>query len=125
MVAIIATMTIISVERDRGTLAWSLTNPVSPTSILAAKFAASMTVFSLAAVALPMVVSVVVASIAYGAVPDLVTIAVFTLLFLAVPAFFSALTIELGAMLRSTTASRPWRWPSCSSRRCSAGWCRT
>lgn len=102
MVAIIATMTVVSVERDRGTLAWSLTNPVSPTSILAAKFAAAMIVFCLAAVALPMAVSVGVATIAYGGIPDLATVAVFSGLFLAVPAFFLALTIGLGAGIRST-----------------------
>jgi len=102
LIAIVATMTIISVERDRGTLAWSLTNPVSPTSILAAKFAASLIVFSLAAVVLPMVVAVGVATVAYGGLPDISTIAVFTVLFLATPAFFLALTIGLGAGIRST-----------------------
>jgi ABC-2 type transport system permease protein len=102
LMAIIATMTIISVERDRGTLAWSLTNPVSPTSILAAKFAAAMVVFSLAAVVLPMAVAVAVATVGYGALPDLGTIVVFTVLFLAVPTFFLALTIGLGAVIRST-----------------------
>jgi ABC-2 type transport system permease protein len=102
MMAIIATMTIISVERDRGTLAWSLTNPVSPTSILAAKFAASMIVFGLAADVVPMAVGVAVATVAYGALPDIATVATFTLLFLAVPAFFLALTIGLGAGIRST-----------------------
>ena len=102
LVAIVATMTIISVERDRGTLAWSLTNPVSPTSILAAKFVASMVVFAVAAVALPMAVAVVTATVAYGAMPDLGTIATFSVLFLAVPTFFLALTIGLGAGIRST-----------------------
>jgi ABC-2 type transport system permease protein len=100
--AIIATMTVISVERDRGTLGWSLTNPVSPTSILAAKYGASMIVFSLAAVVLPMIASCVVATVAYGALPDLATVAVYAVLFLAVPAFFLALTIGLGAGIRST-----------------------
>jgi ABC-2 type transport system permease protein len=102
LIAIIATMTIISVERDRGTLAWSLTNPVSPTSILAAKFAASMIVVSLVAVIVPMTVSVVVATVAYGGLPALGTIATFTVLFLTVPAFFLALTVALGAAMRST-----------------------
>jgi ABC-2 type transport system permease protein len=100
--AIIATMTLISVERDRGTLGWSLTNPVSPTSILAAKYVASMIVFSLAAVVLPMIASVVAATVAYGTLPDLATVAVYTLLFLAVPAFFLAMTIGLGTGIRST-----------------------
>jgi ABC-2 type transport system permease protein len=102
LMAIIATMTIISVERDRGTLAWTLTNPVSPTSILAAKFAASMIVFSLVVVVIPMGIAVGVATVAYGALPDLGTIAAFTVLFLAVPMFFLALTIGLGAVIRST-----------------------
>ena len=102
MIAIIATMATISVERDRGTLAWSLTNPVSPTSILAAKFAASLAALSVAAVILPMGVAVVVATVAYGALPDLGVIATFTVLFLAVPAFFLALTIGLGAGIKST-----------------------
>jgi ABC-2 type transport system permease protein len=102
LVAIIATMTTISVERDRGTLAWSLTNPVSPTSILAAKFAASMIVFGLVAVVLPMGIAVGVATVAYGGLPDLGTIGAFTVLFLAVPTFFLALTIGLGAGIRST-----------------------
>lgn len=102
MVAIIATMTLISVERDRGTLVWSLTNPVSPTSILAAKYVASMIAFSLAAVILPMIVSVAVATVAYGALPDLGTVTIFTALFLTVPAFFLALTIGLGTGIRST-----------------------
>ncbi len=102
LIAIIATMAIISVERDRGTLAWSLTNPVSPTSILAAKYLASLVVFSLAAVVVPMVVGVGVATVAYGALPDLAVVATFTLLFLAVPAFFLALTVGLGAGIRST-----------------------
>lgn len=102
IIAIIATMTAISVERDRGTLAWSLTNPVSPTSILAAKYVAAMLFFSVATVVLPMVVSVATATVAYGELPDLTTVAVFSVLFLAVPAFFLALTIGLGAGIRST-----------------------
>jgi ABC-2 type transport system permease protein len=102
IMAIIAVMSSISVERDRGTLAWTMTNPVSPTSILAAKFTASMVVFSLAAVVLPMIVAVGVATVAYGALPDLGVLTAFSLLFLAVPAFFLALTIGLGAVIRST-----------------------
>ena len=57
LIALVATMALVSAERDRGTLAWTLTNPVSPTSIIAAKFVAAFLVFSLAAVLLPMLVS--------------------------------------------------------------------
>ena len=54
LIAIVATMALVSAERDRGTLAWSLTNPVSPTSIIAAKFSAAFLVFSVVAVLLPL-----------------------------------------------------------------------
>jgi ABC-type transport system involved in multi-copper enzyme maturation permease subunit len=45
-IVVVATMALLSSERDRGTLAWSLTNPVSPTSIIAAKLVAAMLVGS-------------------------------------------------------------------------------
>jgi ABC-type transport system involved in multi-copper enzyme maturation permease subunit len=102
LIAVVATMALISSERDRGTLAWSLTNPVSPTSIIAAKFLAAMLVFSVAAVLLPLVVSVGVATVVYGALPNLATMGTFGLLFLALPAFYIALTVGLGTAIKST-----------------------
>jgi len=102
LIAVVATMAMVSVERDRGTLAWSLTNPVSPTSVIAAKFVASMLVFSATAVLLPLAASVGVATLAYGALPDLSVVGSFALLFLALPAFYIALTIGLGTFIRST-----------------------
>lgn len=102
LIAIVATMALVSTERERGTLAWSMSNPVSPTSILAAKFVAAMLVISTAAVIVPMAISVAVATIAYGAVADLGTVTLFTVLFLAIPAFYVALSLTLGAGLKST-----------------------
>ena len=102
LIAVVATMALVSAERDRGTLAWSLTNPVSPTSIIAAKFMAAMLVFSVAAVILPLIVSVGVATVVYGALPNLATVGTFGLLFLALPAFYIALTIGLGTAIKST-----------------------
>jgi ABC-type transport system involved in multi-copper enzyme maturation permease subunit len=102
LIAVVATMAIISTERDRGTLAWSLTNPVSPTSILIAKLLAAATVLSVAAVLLPMAVSVCLATVVYGGVPDLAVISTFGLLFLALPVFCVALTIALGTGIKST-----------------------
>jgi ABC-2 type transport system permease protein len=102
LIAIVATMTLITTERDRGTLAWSLANPVSPTSVIAAKFLASVVVVSLVAVVVPLVVAIGVATVAYGGVPDLATVAAFGAMFLAVPAFYIALTVGLGAGLTST-----------------------
>lgn len=102
LIAVVATMALLSSERDRGTLAWSLTNPVSPTSIIAAKFLASMLVFTLTAVILPMALSIGLATVVYGGLPDLGVVGTFTLLFLTLPAFYIALTVGLGTVIKST-----------------------
>jgi ABC-type transport system involved in multi-copper enzyme maturation permease subunit len=102
LIAIVATMALVSTERDRGTLAWSLSNPVSPTSIIAAKFVAAFLAFSLAAVALPLAVSVCLATVVYGALPNLATVGTFGVLFLTLPAFYIALTVGLGTAIKST-----------------------
>jgi ABC-type transport system involved in multi-copper enzyme maturation permease subunit len=102
LIAVVATMALVSAERDRGTLAWTLTNPVSPTSVIATKFVAAMLVFSLAAVLIPLAVAVLVATIAYGGLPDLTIVGTFGLLFLTLPAFYIALTVGLGTAIKST-----------------------
>jgi len=102
LIAVVATMALLSAERDRGTLAWTLTNPVSPTSVIAAKFVAAFLVFSAAAVVLPLAVSVVLATVVYGGLPNLTTVGTFGLLFLTLPAFYIALTIGLGTAIKST-----------------------
>lgn len=102
LIAVVATMGMISVERDRGTLAWSLTNPVSPASVIAAKFVGAMLVFSAMAFLLPLLISIGVATVAYGSPPDLSIVASFAVLYLTVPAFFIALTIGLGTFIKST-----------------------
>ena len=101
-IAVVATMTLLSTERDRGTLAWSLSNPVSPASIIAAKFIAAILVISTTAVAVPMAVSIGVAIVAYSAAPDLAVVGPFSALFLALPVFYVALTIGAGTAVRST-----------------------
>jgi len=102
VIAILATMALLSAERDRGTLAWNLTNPVSPASIIAAKFCVAVLVVGTAAVLLPLAVSVGVATIAYGALPDLGTIGLFAALFLTLPVFYIGLTVALGTFVKST-----------------------
>jgi len=102
IVALLATMGLISTERDRGTLAWSLTNPVSPTSIIAGKFAAALLVFGAVGVVVPLAVSVVVAAFAYGALPDLAVVGRFTVLYLMVPAFFIAVMVAVGTGVKAT-----------------------
>ena len=102
IVAVLASMGLVSTERDRGTLGWSLTNPVSPSSILAAKWSAAVLVYGLVGVLTPLVVSTIVATIAYGGAPDLGTIGLFALLYLTVPAFYIGLMIALGSGMKAT-----------------------
>jgi ABC-type transport system involved in multi-copper enzyme maturation permease subunit len=102
IVAVLATMSLVATERDRGTLGWNLTNPVSPTSILAAKWAAAMVVYALFGVILPLALSVAVATLIYGSVPDLGTIGLFAGLYLTVPAFYIGLTVALGTGVKAT-----------------------
>jgi ABC-type transport system involved in multi-copper enzyme maturation permease subunit len=101
LIAILATMALVSIERDRGTLGWTLTNPVSPTSVISAKFIVAFVVFVAMAVLLPMLVSVGLATVLYG-LPDLRVIGTFFVLFMALPAFYIALTVALGAGVKST-----------------------
>jgi ABC-2 type transport system permease protein len=102
IITILATMSLLSGERDRGTLGWTLTNPVSSTSVIAAKFLAAVLVIATTAVIVPLAVSVGVATVAYGAVPDLQTVGVFAALFLTLPMFYVALTVALGTGIKST-----------------------
>jgi ABC-type transport system involved in multi-copper enzyme maturation permease subunit len=101
LIAILATMALLSTERDRGTLGWTLTNPVSPTSVISAKFVVAFVVFMATAVLLPMLVSVGVATVLYG-LPDLRVVGTFFVLFMALPAFYIALTVALGTGIKST-----------------------
>ena len=102
LIAVLATMALLSGERDRGTLGWTLTNPVSPTSVIAAKFGVAFVVFVTTAVLLPMLVSIALATIVYGGLPDMGVVGTFFVLFTALPAFYIALTVALGAGVKST-----------------------
>jgi ABC-2 type transport system permease protein len=102
IVVVLATMSLMSGERDRGTLAWNLTNPVSRTSILAAKWSAAVLVYGLVGVFLPLAISSVVATIVYGSVPELGVIGLFAVLFMTVPAFYVGLMIALGTGVKAT-----------------------
>jgi len=102
LIAVLSTMALLSTERDRGTLAWTLTNPVSPTSVIAAKYVVALGVFVATALLLPMIVSIALATVVYGGVPDLRVIGTFLGLFVALPAFYIALTVALGTSVKST-----------------------
>ena len=102
LIAVLATMALLSTERDRGTLGWTLTNPVSPWSVVAAKYLVAFVVFSATAVVLPMLGSIGLATVVYDGLPDLQIVGTFAALFLALPAFYVALTVALGTAVKST-----------------------
>jgi ABC-2 type transport system permease protein len=102
IVVLLASMSLLSGERDRGTLAWSLTLPVSPTSILLAKWSAAVAVLAVVAVVIPLTVSIGVATVVYGGLPDVPTVGLFAALYLAVPAFYVALSLALGTVVKGT-----------------------
>ncbi len=98
--AIVFSASLFVVERDRGTLAWTLSKPLSRTALLVGKWTAAMIMFTIFGIVLPMAASVVAAEVAYGT-PDLGTVLVATVLLTATPAFFVALTLALATILPS------------------------
>jgi ABC-type transport system involved in multi-copper enzyme maturation permease subunit len=104
LVVLLATIGLLSAERDRGTLAWSLSHPVSRTSVLAAKWGAGLLVYGVVGIFIPLAVSSAVATVVYGSVPNLGAVGLFAGLYLMVPAFYIGLTVALGTFVRSTPA---------------------
>jgi ABC-2 type transport system permease protein len=101
MAAILGTIGLLTAERGSGTLAWTLSKPVSRTALLGAKWTGAVMVTAVAAVALPLLVSVGIATVAYGGVPDIATVATFGLLLVAAAAFFVALDLALATRIDS------------------------
>jgi ABC-2 type transport system permease protein len=99
--AILASIGTLTQERATGTLAWTLSKPVSRTSVLLAKWAAAVAMLSMFTVILPLVVSVGVATLAYGSMPDAAAVAKYGLVLMGVPAFFVALNLALATRLNS------------------------
>jgi ABC-2 type transport system permease protein len=102
VMALLASMSLLSGERDRGTLAWGLTMPVSPTSILAAKWVAAVVVFSIVAIFVPLALSSGISTVVYGGLPDLAKVGSFAALYVTLPAFYIALALALGTIVKST-----------------------
>jgi ABC-2 type transport system permease protein len=102
IMALLASMSLLSGERDRGTLAWGLTLPVSPTSILAAKWLAAVLVFSIVAIFVPLTISSGISTVVYGGLPDLAKIGSFGVLYVTLPAFYIGLALALGTIVKST-----------------------
>jgi ABC-2 type transport system permease protein len=101
LAAIFGSLGLVTTERATGTLAWTLSKPISRSAVLIAKWVAGVIVLAIAAVAIPLGVSVAIATVAYGGVADIADIATFGLCLVAVAAFIVALDLALATRLDS------------------------
>jgi ABC-type transport system involved in multi-copper enzyme maturation permease subunit len=101
--AIGATMGLLVAERDRGTLAWTASKPVSRTSILVSLWVTSTAMLWLAGVVVPLLATTALVTVLYGA-PDAGTVLVLGVGLAAVPALFVAITLAASTMVSSTAA---------------------
>jgi ABC-type transport system involved in multi-copper enzyme maturation permease subunit len=101
---IFASIGMLITERVTGTLAWTLSKPISRSSVLVAKWFGALIMLIAFAVILPLAVSVAVATWSYGGVPDLATVARFGLVLIALPAFFVALNLAVATRIDSQAA---------------------
>jgi hypothetical protein len=103
-ISIFAAMSLLVGERDKGTLAWSLSKPLSRDALLLAKWTAGTAMYVVFGVLLPLVIGTVVATVTYGSVPDLGALALLAATLSAVPAFYIGLSIALGTRISSAAA---------------------
>jgi len=99
--AIFASIGLLIQERTTGTLAWTLSKPISRTSLLLAKWLVAVVMLAVFGLVLPLAVSVGVATWAYGSVPDLGRVATFGGVLIAIPAFYVAFNLALSTRLNS------------------------
>jgi len=99
--AIFASIGLLIQERTTGTLAWTLSKPISRTSLLLAKWLVAVVMLAVFGLVLPLAVSVGVATWAYGSVPDLGRVATLGGVLIAVPAFYVAFNLALSTRLNS------------------------
>jgi ABC-type transport system involved in multi-copper enzyme maturation permease subunit len=100
LAAIFATMSLIVAEREGGTLAWTISKPVSRTSVLLGKWISATALIWVAAVAIPLLAVLGVVVVLYGQ-PDLGVVAVLGAGLVTVVAFYTAVTLTAATFLPS------------------------
>jgi ABC-type transport system involved in multi-copper enzyme maturation permease subunit len=93
-------MSLLVGERDSGTLAWTISKPVSRTSVLVSKWLTSTLVLWVAAVAIPLALTTVIVTVLYG-LPDLATVATLGVSLATVPALFVAIALTAATFVPS------------------------
>jgi ABC-type transport system involved in multi-copper enzyme maturation permease subunit len=102
--SIFASIGLLINERTSGTLAWTLSKPVSRSSLLVAKWAAATLMLTTFGLVVPLAVNTAIATWAYGGIPDLAAVAKLGLWMAAVPAFVVAFNLALATRVQSQGA---------------------
>jgi hypothetical protein len=103
LAAIFATMSLLLAERDSGTLAWTISKPVSRTSVLVSKWLTSTLMLWVAAVVIPLTFTTVLVTVLYG-LPDLAVVIALGVTLITVPAFFVAVALTAATFVPSQAA---------------------
>jgi ABC-type transport system involved in multi-copper enzyme maturation permease subunit len=103
LLTIVAGFNLLVGERDRGTLAWSLSKPLSRSGLIVGKWIAAVVMITVFGIVLPMVASVLAAVLAYG-MPNLGTVVLGTVLLVATPVFLVALMLALSVIVPGQAA---------------------
>lgn len=103
LAVIFATMSLLLAERDSGTLAWTISKPVSRTSVLVSKWLISTLILWVAAVVVPLMITTGLVTVLYG-VPDLASVIALGVALITVPAFFVAVALTAAAFVPSQAA---------------------
>jgi ABC-type transport system involved in multi-copper enzyme maturation permease subunit len=100
LAAIFATISLIIAERDGGTLAWTVSKPVSRTSVLLSKWISATALLWLVAIVVPLAATTAIVVWLYGT-PSLASIAVIGLGLIAVIALYVAVSLTAATFIPS------------------------
>jgi ABC-type transport system involved in multi-copper enzyme maturation permease subunit len=100
LAAIFATISLVIAERESGTLAWTISKPVSRTSVLVSKWASATALVWLTAVVIPLAATVAVVVALYGQ-PELGIVAVIGLGLVTVVALYVAVSVAAAMFVPS------------------------
>ena len=103
LAVIFATMSLLLAERDSGTLAWTISKPVSRTSVLVSKWLTATIVLWVAAFVTPLAITTGLVTILYGA-PDMAVVVAIALATVTVPAIFVGITLVASTFVSNQAA---------------------
>ena len=103
LAVIFATMSLLLAERDSGTLAWTVSKPVSRTSVLVSKWLTATVVLWVAAIVVPLALTTGLVTVLYG-LPDIGVVIALAITLAAVPALFVGITLAAGTIVPSQAA---------------------